>query len=191
MTKVCKVCENDLPLDKFYQQKVKNYPDRIIVAAICRSCANEKRQKWRKENPEQVKVHLERSKEERRKVRQDPKKNALLNAKKRASYKTPTGQVFRLHRAAKQRAERYGLDFDIELSDIVVPTHCSYLGVELRPGSKGNYANSPSLDRIDNSKGYVKGNIQVISTKANTAKSNLTLDELRQFALAILSKDIV
>jgi hypothetical protein len=41
---------------------------------------------------------------------------------------------------------------------------------------------SPSLDRIDNSKGYVKGNVAVISFRANTLKNNATADELRAIA---------
>lgn len=41
-----------------------------------------------------------------------------------------------------------------------------------------NYA---SLDKIDPSKGYVLGNLQVISRKANSMKSNATKEELRTF----------
>ena len=42
--------------------------------------------------------------------------------------------------------------------------------------------NSPSLDRMDNSKGYVKGNVQVISHKANSMKFSASKDELLKFA---------
>ena len=59
----------------------------------------------------------------------------------------------------------------------------SFLGIELK--YLGGEA-APSLDRIDPLKGYVKGNIQVISTKANTMKNNATQDELVRFAEAVL-----
>lgn len=39
--------------------------------------------------------------------------------------------------------------------------------------------NSPSLDRIDNSSGYVKGNVHIISMRANRIKSDATLQELK------------
>ena len=42
---------------------------------------------------------------------------------------------------------------------------------------KTNYA--PSLDRIDSSKGYIVGNISVISLRANMLKNNATLNELK------------
>lgn len=58
--------------------------------------------------------------------------------------------------------------------------------VPLEFGTKSNYDYSPSLDRIDNTKGYIKGNIQVISKKANTMKSSATLQELQTFAKNIL-----
>jgi hypothetical protein len=41
--------------------------------------------------------------------------------------------------------------------------------------------NHASLDKIDPSKGYVVGNLQVISKKANAMKSDATLEELRKF----------
>ena len=49
-------------------------------------------------------------------------------------------------------------------------------------GKPGGKMNSPSLDRMDNSKGYVKGNVQVISHKANSMKFSASKDELLKFA---------
>ena len=45
--------------------------------------------------------------------------------------------------------------------------------------SRAQVENFPSLDRIDNSKGYVPGNIAVISMRANMIKNNATLAELK------------
>ena len=86
----------------------------------------------------------------------------------------------RLLNAARQRVRKYGYEFNIDLSDIVVPTHCPLLGIELyvAEGRKAAKDNSASLDRIDSSKGYVKGNVWVISHRANTIKSNATLEEI-------------
>lgn len=75
---------------------------------------------------------------------------------------------------AKVRAGEKGLLFTITKKDIVVPTHCPILGVELVPFS-GSY--SPSLDRMDSSKGYIPGNVWVISNRANTLKSDSTAHE--------------
>lgn len=73
------------------------------------------------------------------------------------------------------------LDFNLAITDIPKPTHCPILGVELdwTQGNKVLCATSPSLDRIDNTKGYILGNIQVISFRANTIKNNATIEEIR------------
>lgn len=87
-----------------------------------------------------------------------------------------------LYRGAKTRAKGRGLEFDIEVSDIVIPRFCPvFPHIELRTyeGSRGwqHHPNSPTIDRIDSAKGYVKGNVRVISWRANTLKSNATPEE--------------
>ena len=79
---------------------------------------------------------------------------------------------------AKKRATDKGLEFDLELSDIVIPATCPVLGIKLERLDK-RHAGSPSLDRIDNTKGYVKGNVRVISWRANAIKKDATVEEIR------------
>lgn len=79
-------------------------------------------------------------------------------------------------------AKLRNLEFDLEVEDIVIPSHCPALGVPLMYGYKGHNLNSPSVDRVDNNKGYIKGNIIIVSRKANTMKSNGTIDELIRLA---------
>ena len=87
--------------------------------------------------------------------------------------------------AARNRARIGGLDCTITKDDIVIPETCPVLGIPLvaRVGAgrsnRDEVENSPSLDRIDNSKGYVPGNIAVISMRANMIKNNATLAELK------------
>ncbi len=80
--------------------------------------------------------------------------------------------------AAKARAKRLGLAFDIEISDIVIPSLCPILGIPLKFTEGKQNQGTPALDRIDNSKGYVKGNVAVISHKANRVKSDLSFEDI-------------
>jgi hypothetical protein len=82
--------------------------------------------------------------------------------------------------AAKHRANRKGLEFNIEISDIIIPEFCPILNIklEVNTGTAGPKYSSPTLDRRDNTLGYIKGNIAVISHKANGCKSDLTKQEI-------------
>jgi hypothetical protein len=96
----------------------------------------------------------------------------------------------RLLRNAKQRAEKLNLEFYITADDIVLPEKCPYLGISLTTiqgnGRRGSRIKSNlSLDRIDNKKGYIPGNIMVISDLANRMKTNATKEELQAFARGI------
>ena len=55
---------------------------------------------------------------------------------------------------------------------------CPVLGIKMEVGQKISNVNSPSVDRIIPEKGYVPGNIIVVSNKANGIKSNATPDEI-------------
>ena len=87
-----------------------------------------------------------------------------------------------LFQLARHRALKKGIEFNIEISDIVIPETCPILGLSIKKAIDGNRDLSPSLDRIDNSKGYVKANIQVVSFKANAMKLTADKSELINFA---------
>lgn len=89
---------------------------------------------------------------------------------------------------SKQRAAKVGVQHTIKRTDIFLPERCPVLGVVLQRATNGKaQANSPSLDRIDPTKGYIPGNVQVMSYKANCMKNNATATELRLFAQYVLS----
>ena len=68
-------------------------------------------------------------------------------------------------------------DFNIDLDDIVLPKVCPLLNIPLSINSN-NKDYSYSLDKIDPKKGYVKGNVWVISFRANKIKNDASLSEL-------------
>ena len=89
--------------------------------------------------------------------------------------KTPE---YRMWYWAKNRAEEKGLPFNIEVSDIVIPDICPLLEIPLKVCKSAAGDSSPSLDRLIPHLGYVKGNILVISFRANQIKNCASLDEL-------------
>jgi hypothetical protein len=73
-----------------------------------------------------------------------------------------------------------GWDFDLTLEDTQVPTRCPILDIPLFFTPAKRTDNTPSLDRKDNSKGYMKGNVFIISWRANQIKRDATPEELRE-----------
>lgn len=85
----------------------------------------------------------------------------------------------RLWHGARKRAVERGVPFSITVADIKVPEFCPVLGLKLEVADGKVKPNSPTLDRIIPSLGYVPGNIAVISQKANTMKSDAGVAEVR------------
>lgn len=93
---------------------------------------------------------------------------------------------------SRARAKEKNLAHDIDvkyLRSLGIPSHCPYLGIKLRwklqagLGVKHkSFPESPSLDRIDSSKGYVKGNVIIVSHRANSIKRDADEQELYKLA---------
>jgi hypothetical protein len=82
---------------------------------------------------------------------------------------------------AQARARKSGTPFDITVEDIVIPDVCPVLGIPLvRSARRGGSDNSPSLDRIVSERGYVRGNILVVSMLANVIKTSATPEQIRK-----------
>lgn len=88
--------------------------------------------------------------------------------------------------SARKRAKQKGFECTIKEEDIIIPEKCPILGYTLERGIGGPGKFSPSLDRIDVSKGYVPGNIQVLCQLANVMKNEATAEELINFAEWVL-----
>ena len=131
----------------------KTETEREAHAAYCK--------KWREENAERYNAQRAIYREANRdKIR---KRHAEWHAM------FPERKMFN---AAKTRAKKNGLDI------LPLPTKCPVLGILLRKGISSSDDNAYSLDRIDNSKGYVPGNVVVMSRRANVIKRDATFQEL-------------
>lgn len=131
-------------------------------ARICKDC------EYKRDKPSLLKSYLAR-------------REHHLEVKKETDQSNPKHYLIR---NAKARAKAKGLNFNLEESDISIPDVCPILGIKLSK-VRGNSidsdkASSPSLDKIIDKLGYVKGNVQVISYRANTLKNNATIAELEK-----------
>lgn len=148
--------------------------------------ARECTERWRRENPEAYQAirrrfrekHKARLRAEEHQYYLDNKEHLDQRARDRY-YNDPDRHVKRLLGYARNRAKAKGLDFSLTKADIVIPELCPILGKPLEFGTDGPIGMSPSLDRVDSSKGYITGNVRVISHRANSLKSNSTIDEVR------------
>lgn len=94
-------------------------------------------------------------------------------------------------RTLKHRAKKKGLEFNITKEDLVIPEYCPILGIKIESNvgkGSGGKMNSPSVDRIDNNLGYIKGNVWVISQLANAMKSQANPEQLVAFAKWVMSE---
>ncbi len=93
---------------------------------------------------------------------------------------------------ARRRAKDKGIAFNIDHAYIrsIIPSHCPIFNIPLEWSTQRNNGyftlpNSPSLDRIDPLKGYVKGNVWIISHRANAIKNDASHEELKLVTEAV------
>jgi hypothetical protein len=171
--KTCNCCGENKDINEFpkLNNSLSGYGNK------CKFCHNSRTLQYWEQTKDVVNKNRKissLSKEKHERVKELKRKNAKKHLE--------SGMLLR----ARKRAKEKGLDFNIELSDIIIPEYCPLLNVKLTANERHNYRYNPSLDRIDSSKGYIKGNIQVISNLANVMKNNATPEELIAFAKNIL-----
>lgn len=144
-------------------------PEPEFVSGFCKNCGKETGLVYRKQGGGREKIYCS-----------DQCKYSFTN-KNRNPYKN-------IWNNAKARAKREGKEWSIDFDTFEFPEYCSVLGLALdySIGKETIQDNSPSFDRIDPSKDYVKDNVRIISNKANTMKSNATKEELVTFAKSVL-----
>jgi len=104
-------------------------------------------------------------------------RDEMLLAQKKDRLSNPEKYLLK---AAKKRAKEKGLPFDISLEDIIIPDACPVFGFPLEVGTISERNNSPSLDKIIPELGYVKGNVKVISFKANSLKRDGLIEDFEK-----------
>lgn len=163
--------------------------------------------RWQKANPDK---HYENNRRwcdaNREKVREKKRlyateNSAKINEKRRNKYAENPEKIIekaRNYRSenrkkiiladAKRRATQRGTPFSINEADILIPETCPVLGIKLESGRGHPQANSPSLDCFIPELGYVKGNVEIISNRANTIKSNATFEEIEKLYMWMKSQ---
>jgi hypothetical protein len=89
------------------------------------------------------------------------------------------------NRDARKRAVKKNVPFSITAAYVysILTDQCPIYGTEFNwMGNGGILPTSPSLDRIDPAKGYVEGNLIIISSKANNIKSAYKAADLYKVA---------
>jgi hypothetical protein len=100
--------------------------------------------------------------------------------KKRPKGENRSALQFLQRRVTKIRSmcKKEGIPCNITADDFVMPEICPVLGIKIEWGAE-LVDGTPSFDRFDPDGGYVKGNVRIISMRANRLKSNATLADLK------------
>lgn len=157
-TKFCHTCNTDKKLFDFSNNKAS----KDGLQSKCKECDN-RYQRQRKEKNKEATLTYGRQ----------------YQAKRRESFEY---RLQMLVNASKQRAKTKNREHTLTLKDIKelypIDGKCPVFGFDLEFNSAGFRETSPSIDRIDSSKGYTRDNVQVISWKANRLKAYATVEDL-------------
>lgn len=159
-TRQCNICKNTKPLSQMFRSASGWY------RKCCNNC-------YETNISEEIKNRDLKTKETRR-----------INERNRHR-KNPIHFIWK---AAKARAKKNNLQFNIDESDIIIPEYCPVLGIKIEKSIGNSTDNSPTLDKIIPELGYIKNNICVISWRANILKRDGKLYEFEKIILYLREK---
>lgn len=192
--KVCKVCNIEKSLDEFYLVKRRNGEhNRDCTCSDCRKLKNRERSR----QPEYI---------EARKLRHqaNSKNEEYVNGRKEylsGYYNSLNGRAKSLYKSVLKRSntDRFG-ETDITedfIIDRLMDGKCEVTGIDFQYENKfGTFKNpfSPSIDRIDSTKGYLKDNVRFVIWQVNLMKGELTdqqfIDIFKKLYESLLGKEV-
>ena len=156
--KNCPKCKQDKPFKQFSTKVTRGLH---YLAAECNKCQYKRKLKKHggmTQSYNKTQIHKERN--------------------------TVEGRAARLRYNCKNRARlsRRDIEFDLtkaRVIELLKPMKCNVTGVDLILGDSNPY--SPSVDRIDNSKGYTNSNVQIVAQMYNFCKNEFTDAETIEF----------
>lgn len=177
MKRICKKCntEYELSCEFFFRDKKKKEG----LCYTCKKCKAAKTAEWIKRNPERSKGY---GKEKYHKnILNDPdfnKKRWIENRDKYIAYNSRwETRLKTLLRGAKGRARERKLEFDLDLDFlkelwINQDGKCLLTRIPFILKDAKNRSFSPSIDKIDCTRGYTKDNIRLVIFCINLAMGN-------------------
>lgn len=190
LEKQCSQCKQMLPVGDFF--KNKRLSDGL--RSYCKKCAAQSKKRWLENGGK------EKSRQVRKQWYKNGGKEKMQSYVKANPVKVITSNLLK---GARRRAKEKSLPFDIDLDYVrsivgenaELASHCPVFGFALDWSCQRNNGgkvlpNSPSIDRIDPERGYVKGNIKIISFRANQIKSDASHEELK-LVTAYLGRELV
>lgn len=162
-SKTCNCCGLNFPLSGFHIQRKGKFGRQ----AKCKKCTSDT---YYVRNREAV---IERTRQRRATEEGREQERQWQRARRRSN------PLVRMVQEAKARATKKGIPFGITADHLEMPEVCPVLGIEISMGMGARADCSPSIDRIDSTKGYVPGNVRVISWRANRLKNDATLEEMK------------
>jgi hypothetical protein len=168
--KTCVVCNQSKQKEHFRERGRKC---RSCQAEIQKNRINQNREEHNRLNRERYAKNKERYRATQRKYEQK------MGIKARSCKKTYARMIFE---QIRWRARKRSIPFNLTVDDVVIPEKCPVLGFELVRSVGSIKYNSASVDRIVPELGYVKGNIIVVSLKANMIKTNAKVEDIIKVA---------
>jgi len=180
--KICNKCKREYPLESF----IKNKQCRNGYAGTCRSCQNEYSRDWKYRNRERLAPVRRKQYTERY--------GAIQREKERVRKEQyPLRVRCQLLRAGmRDRARIKDLEFDSKYFSVTYlmqrlsnNAYCECckktLDISFKTDHKFNES-SPSIDRVNPLRGYVKGNVAILCWRCNRIKQDANPQELRALA---------
>lgn len=181
MIKKCSKCGIEKPLELF----VKNKTCKNGRSNVCKDCQNKYSRKYKKGNP----AYLQKKRERYYKFEKENEKRNKIHRQEVHSLKI---RCQYLRAGMRDRARKKSLCFDKDfftveylMKRLSENPYCQCCKTPLDIGFKVDgkfHDNSPSMDRVDSTKGYIRGNVAILCWRCNKHKQDSTSSELRMIA---------